>query len=110
MLGRPWLQTAHIKQNWQKNNITFRRGKTKVRVPTQPQAGPGKDVTPLYAESVNMLAGLADEEVDRYLEENPRIVPLFEVDVAEAVSPYMVQTKEAGEEPDKDAIRELRQA
>ena len=51
-----------------------------------------------------MLAGLADEEVDRYLEENPRIVPLFEVDVAEAVSPYIVQTEEAGEEPDKDAL------
>ena len=82
----------------------------KVRVPMQPQAGPGKDVTPLYAESVNMLAGLADEEVDRYLEENPRIVPLFEVDVAEAVSPYIVQTEEAGEEPDKDALWELRQA
>ena len=38
LLGRPWLQTAHIKQNWQKNNITFRREKTEVQVPTQPQA------------------------------------------------------------------------
>ena len=24
LLGRPWLRTAHIKQNWQKNIITFR--------------------------------------------------------------------------------------
>ena len=30
LLGRPWLRTAHIKQNWQKNIIIFRRGKTKV--------------------------------------------------------------------------------
>ena len=110
LLGRPWLQTAHIKQNWQKNNITFRRGKTKVRVPTQPRAGPSKEVTPLYAESVNMLEGLADEEVDRYLEENPKIVPLFEVDVADAVSPYIVHPDDASEEPDQDAIRDLRQA
>ena len=66
-------------------------------------------MTPLYAESLNMLEGLADEEVDRYLEENPKLVPLFEVDVAEAVSPYILQTDDAGEEPDKDAIRELRQ-
>ena len=110
LLGRPWLQTAHIKQNWQKNNITFRRGKTKVRVPTQPRAGPSKEVTPLYAESVNMLEGLADEEVDRYLEENPKIVPLFEVDVANVVSPYIVHPDDAGEEPDQDAIRDLRQA
>ena len=110
LLGRPWLRTTHIKQNWQKNNIMFRRGKTKVRVPTHPQAGPGKEVTPLYAESVNMLEGLADEEVDRYLDENPRIVPLFEVDVAEAVSPYIGQPEDVGEELDRDAIWELQQA
>ena len=35
---RPWLRTAHIKHNWQKNIITFWRGKTKVRVATQPRA------------------------------------------------------------------------
>ena len=41
---------------------------------------------PLYAESINMMDGLADEEVDRYLEEHPKIVPLYEVDVAEVVT------------------------
>ena len=55
LLGRPWLRTAHIKQNWQKNIITFRRGKTKVRVATQPRAVTSKEATPLYAESINML-------------------------------------------------------
>ena len=88
----------------------FRRGKTKARVPTQPQAGPDKEVSPLFAESMNMLEGLADDEVDPYLEENPRIVPLFEVDIVEGVSPYIVQTEDDSEEPDNDAIRELRQA
>ena len=68
LLGRPWLRMAFIKQNWQKNVITFRRGKNKVRVPTQPRAGTKKDLTPIYAESINMLAGLAEDEVDRYLE------------------------------------------
>ena len=81
---------AHIKQNWQKNVITFRRGKTKVRVPPQPRVGTSKEVTPLYAESINMLDGLDDEEVDRYLEEHPKIVPLFEVDITEAVIPYVM--------------------
>ena len=57
-----------------------------------------------------MLEGLADEEVDRYLDENPKIVPLFEVDVAKAVSPYILHPDDASEEPDRDAIRELRQA
>ena len=90
--------------------ITFWRGKTKVRVPTHPRATTGKELTSLYAESVNMLEGLADEEVDEYLEENPKSIPLFEIDVAEAVSPYISQPEDAGEEPDREAIRELRQA
>ena len=57
-----------------------------------------------------MLEGLADEEVDQYLEENPKIVPLFEIDVAEGVSPYISQPEDAAEEPDREAIRELQQA
>ena len=90
LLGRPWLKTSHTKKNWWKNIITFRCDKAKVRVPTQPRSSTGKELTPLYAECVNMLEGLADEEVDQYLQENPKIVPLFEIDVAEAVSPYIV--------------------
>ena len=79
--------------------ITFRRGKTKVWVPTHPQTGTGKKLMPLYAESVNMLEGLTDEEVDQYLEKNPKIVPLFEIDVAEVISPYIAQPEDAVEEP-----------
>ena len=30
LLGRPWLRTTNIKQKWQRNMISFRRGKTKV--------------------------------------------------------------------------------
>ena len=78
LLGRPWLRIAHIKQNWQKNVITFRSGKMKVRVPTQPRAGTSKELTPLYAESINMLDGLTNDE-----DEHWKIVLLFEVDVAD---------------------------
>ena len=77
LLGRHWLKTAHIKQNWRKNIITFRRRKAKVRVPTQQHSIAGKELTPLYAECVNMLEGLPDEEVDQYLQENLKIIPLF---------------------------------
>ena len=57
-----------------------------------------------------MLDGLADEEVNQYLEENPKIVPLFEVDVAKVVMPYVTNREEELDEPDREAIRELRQA
>ena len=62
-------------------------------------------MTPLYAEGINMLEGLADEEVNQYLQENPKIVPLFKID--EAVSPYILQPEENDEEPDKEVIWEL---
>ena len=81
-----------------------------MRVPRQPRIGASKELTPLYAESINMLDGLVDEEVEWSLEEHPRIVPLFEVDVVEAVTPYIVQPEEFGDEPEWEAIRELRQA
>ena len=45
-----------------------------------------------------------------YLEEHPKIVPLFKIDVVKAVAPYLPQPDETEAEPDKDAIRELRQA
>ena len=35
LLGRPWLRTTNIKQHWQRNMISFRRGKTKVRIITE---------------------------------------------------------------------------
>ena len=36
-----------------------------------------------------MLDGLTDDEVDQYLDEHPNIVPLFKVDVADVVMPYV---------------------
>ena len=41
---------------------------------TQPRGTTNKEVTPLYAERINMLEGLPDEEVNRYLEEHPKFV------------------------------------
>ena len=57
-----------------------------------------------------MLDGLVDEEVDQYLEELPKIVLLFKVDVSEAVTPYINSREEDIGDPDPEAIRELRKA
>ena len=74
---------------------------------TQPRATTRKEVTLLYVEGINMLEGFPDEEVDRYLEEHPKILPLFEVDITSAVRPYI--TSPESDEPDQEAIRDLRQ-
>ena len=51
-----------------------------------------KDISPLYVEEIHMLEGLEDEELERYLDENPRIVPLFEIDVRGMADSYAFPT------------------
>ena len=61
-----------------------------------------------------MLDGLAQEEVEHFLEEHPTIIPLFEIEVISAIdSPVAkVATDETlpQTEPDPTTIAELRHA
>ena len=52
-----------------------------------------------------MLDGLSDDQVNQYLEEHPKIVPLFEVDIAEAVTLYVVVKFPAHSEKPEDVRR-----
>ena len=71
LLDRPWLRSANIKQSWQHNCISFRRGHNKVHVPTEEMTTQPKGMTPLYAEDINMLEGVDDTELEAYLDEHP---------------------------------------
>jgi hypothetical protein len=55
---------------------------------------PDKVTAPVYAEGINMLEGLTEEEADTFLQENPTIVPLYEIDVVKEAEPYQL-TEEA---------------
>ena len=35
-----------------------------------------KEICLLYVDEIHMLEGLEDEDLERYLDENPRIVPM----------------------------------
>ena len=96
LLGRPWLRTTNIKQHWHRIMISFRWGKTKVRILTEERLNTSHNTTALYGEGVHMLDGLADEEVDEFLQDYPTIIPLFEIDAISAV----------GEPPAKDLTEE----
>ena len=65
--------------------ISFHQGKTKLWLITEERISTPQNTTPLYVERVHMLDGLAEEEVDHFLEEHPNIVPLFEIDVISAI-------------------------
>ena len=81
LLGRPWLKTVNIKQNWNKNVLTFRKGKTKIWISTQDKVNMAHQCLPVHAESVNMMEGLDEAEEDRYFNENLKIISLFEVNI-----------------------------
>ena len=59
-----------------------------------------------------MLEGLEDEELERYLDENPRIVPLFEIDIRGTADSYASPIESTGhdDEPGEDVLAELQRA
>ena len=59
-----------------------------------------------------MLEGLDDTELEAYLDENPRIVPLFEIDVMETIAEYVPTStlQEEEYEPNPESIIELSRA
>jgi hypothetical protein len=56
---------------------------------------PDKATTLVYAERVNMLEGLTKEEADTFLQENPTLVPLNEIDVVKKAEPYQISDEAA---------------
>ena len=57
-----------------------------------------------------MFDELVHDEVDQYLVGNPRIVPLFEIDLSEVVIPYITDKEDDDAKLDQEAVRDLRQA
>ena len=57
------------------------------------------------------MEGLEDSEIKQYLEENPRIVPLFEIDVVEIINPYInnenLGTEDQVHQLDPKSLKEL---
>ena len=93
--------------------ISFHRRKNKVRIATKEQVPMPKDATPLYAEGV-LLDGLADDEVNSFLKDHPKIFPLFYIDIMEVVSLYVSEPTEGDQdvdrEPNPKSMEELRHA
>ena len=79
---------SNIKQNWNKNVLTLRKGKTKIQISTQDKVSTSRQCLSVHAESVNMMEGLGEAEDDRNFTDNPKIIPLFEVDILQTLTTY----------------------
>ena len=109
LLGRPCLKTTNIKQNWNKDILTFRKGQSKFRVSTQEKISTSRQYLPVHAKAVNMMEGLDEAEEDQYFEDNPKIIPLFEVNIIQTLTSYMgEEDKEEKIHVDEKTLKELR--
>ena len=56
-----------------------------------------------------MMVGLDHEEDNQYFEDNPKIIPLFKVNIMQALTPYVDEDDKGEEIPlDDKTLRELR--
>mgnify|MGYP000600815546 CR=1 FL=1 len=78
----------------------------------QETSAPTKAITPLYVQEISILEGLDDTELEAYMDENPRIVPQFEIDILETASEYVPTTAphEDKYELDPQSVLELSKA
>ena len=84
-------------------------GKAKIWVSTQETVATTRQCALVYIEAVNMMVGLDHEEDNQYFEDNPKIIPLFEIDVVEVLTPYLGDDdKEADDPIDDKTIMESR--
>ena len=107
LLSQSWLKMANIKQNWNRNVLTFRKGKTWIRISTQEKINTTHKCLPIHPESVNMMEGLDEVEEDQYFTKNPKIIPLFEVDILQTLTTYR-EDKESEIPVDEQTLKELR--
>ena len=109
ILDRPKFRTANIKRNWQKNILTFWKGKTTIRLSTQKKVATSQQCVSLYGEVVNIMEGLDGGEEHQYFEDSPKIIPLFDIDILKVLTPYLGDDEKEDEVPvDDKTLKELR--
>ena len=68
-----------------------------------------RECVPLHAVAVNMMEGLDDAKEDQHFNDNPKIMPLFKVDIVKALMPYFGENdKEDEVQVDDKTLTELR--
>lgn len=100
ILGRPWLRAAKVKQDWGADRIVIRKGKRKVKLMMTSKKVIPKELRPLQVETINMIPELLEDEEDEFLNNNPSVVPVFEVDVDSILKQYVYNNNNKQESKD----------
>ena len=81
LLGRPWFKSTKVRQDWGENIVIIRQGKKKIQLPMVRQVKIDQKDRPLWAQGINLATEVGEDEEEDYLQVNPDIVPLFDIDV-----------------------------
>lgn len=90
LLGRLWFKSANLKQDWERNEVALKKGKNFVRIAamTSKKKFP-MSFKPMMAQTVDLAEKVEDDEEACFLEANPTIVLVFEVDVKQIIDKYV---------------------
>ena len=102
IMGRPWFRVAKVKQDWGADKIVIRKGKKKVKLQMTSKKIFPNEFRPMLVETINMVPELLEDEEEEFLNRNPSVIPVFEVDVDGTLQQYMYPKKEGIE---KQAIQ-----
>ena len=104
LLGRPWLQQAKAKHDWETDVLTIRQGNRRIKMVVQARTTVAPANRPTHAKGIYLADGLDDDEEERYLEANQTVVGLFEIDVEALLQKHEKPSLEAN--PSKAAVVE----
>ena len=107
IMGRPWLRAAKVKQDWGADQIVIRKGKKKVKLKMTSEKILPNEFRPMLVETVNMVPELLEDEEEEFLNRNPSVIPVFEVDIDGIVQQYVYPKKEGREKQDIKTDQEL---
>ena len=88
LLGRPWFRTTKLKQDWETDEVVLKQGKKSIKIKMGSSVKLDKSAKPLYAQSIQLADEITDDEEDLFLQSNPTVVPIFEVQIAELMDRY----------------------
>ena len=81
LLGRPWFRKAKLKQDWDKDEMTLKKGSKTVKVNMTEKVVLAELIKPMNVQAINLASEVTDDEEEDFLKANPTVVPVFEVDV-----------------------------
>ena len=86
--------------------MSFKRGGKNIKIRMMQAKAPASLLLSIYAESVNMLEGLTEEEAEQYFTDHTDIILLYEINVDKLTEPYQIEVSQVWAKQELGRARE----